>query len=84
MAKFKCLLFAQRLRRVPRQFRWVDPRRVRDGFIQRCDAPAAALYLFLITVGDAQGLSDYGESVDRLRARLHLRSRIEKFAACHD
>ncbi len=65
MAKFKCLLFAQRLRRVPRQFRWVDPRRVRDGFIQRCDAPAAALCLLLITVADAQGLSDYGEPVDR-------------------
>ena len=28
----------------------------------RCDPPAAALYLFLVTVGDAQGLSYYGEA----------------------
>ena len=39
-------------------------------FIDRCDARAAALYLFLITVSDAQGLSYYGEST--LAARLHL------------
>lgn len=52
----------QRLRRVPRQFSWIDQRLVRGGFIERCDPPAAALYLFLVTVGDAQGLSYYGEA----------------------
>ena len=51
----------QRLRRVPRQFSWIDQRLVRAGYIERCDPPAAALYLFLVTVGDAQGLSYYGE-----------------------
>ena len=35
---------------------------VRGGYIERCDPPAAALYLFLVTVGDAQGLSYYGEA----------------------
>ena len=43
---------------------------MRGHFIDRCDARAAALYLFLITVADAQGLSYYGEST--LAARLHL------------
>jgi len=51
----------QRLRSVPRQFSWIDQRLVRGGYIERCDPPAAALYLFLVTVGDAQGLSYYGE-----------------------
>jgi hypothetical protein len=52
----------RRVRRVPRQFSWIDQRLVRGGFITRCDPPAAALYLFLVTVGDAQGLSYYGEA----------------------
>jgi hypothetical protein len=52
----------QRVRRVPSQFSWIDQRLVRGGFIDRCDPPAAALYLFLVTVGDAQGLSYYGEA----------------------
>jgi hypothetical protein len=56
------VLQLERLRRVPRQFSWVDQRLVREGFIDRCDPPAAALYLFLVTVGDAQGLSYYGEA----------------------
>jgi hypothetical protein len=47
---------------VPAQFSWVDQRLVRDGHIEHCDAPALALYLFLVTVGDAQGLSYYGEA----------------------
>lgn len=52
----------QRLRQVPRQFSWIDQRLVREGFIERCDPTAAALYLFLVTVGDAKGLSYYGEA----------------------
>ena len=52
----------QRLRRVPQQFSWIDQRLVRGGYIERCDPLAAALYLFLVTVGDAQGLSYYGEA----------------------
>jgi len=62
MAKLKRVLQPQRLRRVPPRFSWVDQRLVRAGFIERCDPPAAALYLFLVTVADAQGLSYYGEA----------------------
>jgi hypothetical protein len=51
----------QRRRRVPPQFSWVDHRLVRDGHVQGRSAPALALYLFLVAVGDADGLSWYSE-----------------------
>jgi hypothetical protein len=66
----KRVLCAQRLRRVPAQFSWVDQRLVHEGYIERCDVAALALYLFLVTVADAQGLSYYGEAT--LARRLHL------------
>jgi hypothetical protein len=52
----------QRRRRIPPQFSWVDHRLVSDGHIQDCSAPALALYLFLVTVADADGLSWYSEA----------------------
>ncbi|OQW95437.1 MAG: hypothetical protein BWK77_07435 [Verrucomicrobia bacterium A1] len=57
----KRLLDADRRRRVPRQFSWVDQRLVRDGYFGRCTHGALALYLFLVTVCDAEGLSYYAE-----------------------
>ena len=51
----------QRRRRVPPQFSWVDHRLVRDGHIEGRSAAALALYLFLVTVADADGLSWYSE-----------------------
>jgi len=53
----------QRRRRVPPQFSWVDHRLVRDGHVQGRSAPALALYLFLVTVADADGLSWYSEEM---------------------
>lgn len=50
-----------KLRQLPRQFSWVDQRLVREGYIDRLSHPACALYLFLLTVADAQGLSYYAE-----------------------
>ena len=70
MRTVKQLLRPERLRQVPEQFRWVDQALVQRHFIDRCEARAAALYLFLVTVADAQGLSYYGEST--LAARLRL------------
>ena len=55
-------IHAQRIRRIPSQFSWVDHRLVRDRHIECCSHPAAALYLFLITVADQQGLSYYSDS----------------------
>jgi hypothetical protein len=66
----KRVLRPERLRRVPAQFSWVDQRLVREGFVDRCDAQGAALYLFLVTVADAQGLSYYSEASLRRRLRL--------------
>ena len=48
----------------------------RSHFIDQCEARSAALYLFLVTVSDAQGLSYYGAAT--LARRLHLSD--EQFA----
>ena len=66
------MLRPERQRQVPEQFSWVDQGLVQRHFIDRCEARAAALYLFLVTVCDAQGLSYYGELT--LAERLHLSS----------
>lgn len=58
----KRVLRPDRLRRVPPQFSWIDQRLVRDGYLQRCDAQDLALYLMLVTVADARGLSYYGDA----------------------
>jgi hypothetical protein len=50
-----------KLRRVPSQFSWVDQRLVREHVIDHLSHPACALYLFLVTVADAQGLSFYAD-----------------------
>jgi len=70
MKTVKQVLRPERLRQVPEQFSWVDQALVQRHFIDRCEARAAALYLFLVTVCDAQGLSYYGAAT--LAARLHL------------
>lgn len=77
MKPIKQLLRPERLRQVPQQFSWVDQALVQQHFIDRCEARSAALYLFLITVSDAQGLSYYGAST--LARRLRLSD--EQFAA---
>jgi len=67
MAVIKRVLCPRRLRRVPSQFSWIDHRLVRDRHIGRCSHQALALYLFLITVCDGQGLSYWSDaSIARL------------------
>jgi hypothetical protein len=78
----KHLLRPDRLRQVPTGFNWVDHRLVRQNYIERCDCIDLALYLFLVTVSDVEGLSYYSDQAicRRLRiepatlaaARLHL------------
>lgn len=58
----KVPIVSRRIRKVPRHFSWIDHRLVRDRYIENCSHPAAALYLFLVTVGDARGLSYYGDT----------------------
>ena len=57
----KHLLRPQRLRHIPASFSWVDHRLVRHDYLPRADHSAWALYLFLVTVADAQGLSYYSD-----------------------
>lgn len=70
------VICSKRVRRVPAQFSWVDQRLVRDRHLDHLDVYAAALYLFLVTVADTQGLSWYGDastarrlSIDEARLR---------------
>jgi hypothetical protein len=55
---------------VPKQFSWLDHRLVHDRYIEQCSHPAAMLYLFLVTVSDARGLSYYGD--DSIMKRLSM------------
>ena len=66
----KSLVCPDRVRKVPNQFSWVDQRLVRDRHIDRCSHAAAALYLFLVTVADAKGLSYYSDAT--IRERLSM------------
>ncbi len=55
----KRVLCPDRLRRVPQRFSWLDQRLVRDRHLCGVSHSSLALYLFLVTVGDADGLSYY-------------------------
>ena len=57
----KHLLRPQRLRQIPTSFSWLDHRLVRHHHLARADHSAWALYLLLVTVADAQGLSYYSD-----------------------
>jgi len=67
----KHLLRPDRLRRIPPSFSWVDHRLVRHHYLPRADHSAWALYLFLLTVADAQGLSYYSERAIGQHLRMH-------------
>ena len=58
----KRLLNPERLRKVPSQFSWIDHRLVQQNYFTRCDHSAWALYLFLASVADAEGLSYYSDA----------------------
>jgi hypothetical protein len=61
MVTEKRVLCPERVRHVPRGFSWIDHRLVRDGHIGLVRHEAQALYLFLVTVADAEGLSYYSD-----------------------
>lgn len=50
-----------RIRKVPKNFSWLDHRLVRDRHIENLSHSQAALYLFLVCVADDKGLSYYGD-----------------------
>jgi hypothetical protein len=64
------VLRADRLRRPPRSFAWLDHRLRSGGFLARLDADEIALYGFLALAADAQGLSCW--RLDRIERELPL------------
>ena len=73
MTVSKHLVLPHMVRRIPAQFSWIDHRLVRERYIDSLSHGAAALYLFLVTVSDAQGLSYYGD--ESLAKRLGMDKR---------
>ena len=63
-----------RIRSIPEQFSWVDHRLVRDHHIEQLSHEAAALYLFLVTVADSQGMSYYSDASLQQRLALYEQS----------
>ncbi len=63
-----------RIRTIPQQFSWVDHRLVRDHYIEKCGHASAALYLFLVTVADAKGLSYYGDQTIARRLDMNAQT----------
>jgi hypothetical protein len=78
----KRLLVPRRVRRIRDGFSWIDRRFVREGVIDRLSKEEILLYLFLVCVADAEGLSFYSDTrivrtlqippADLLRARQGL------------
>ena len=58
----------RRIRRIPKEgFSWIDRRFVRQGFIEELPRETILLYLFLVSVSDAKGLSFYADpTISRL------------------
>ncbi len=55
----KMVLKPKRIRRIPGRFSWLDQRLVREGHLRNISADASTLYLFLVTVANANGMSWY-------------------------
>ena len=68
----KKILRPERLRQVPAQFGWIDQRLVRENFLRHGEPAAWALYLVLVTVADARGLSYYSEATLSRLLKLDL------------
>lgn len=58
----KQVIHPDRIRKIPKQFSWIDGRLVREGYLDKFKHPDASLYLFLITVSDDKGLSYYSDN----------------------
>ncbi len=62
-----------KVRCVPKQFSWVDHRLVRLGYLRGRSPHSMALYLLLVAVGDADGISWYGD--ERISVELGISQR---------
>ena len=62
----------ERLRQIPSSFSWVDHRLIRHHRLEGHPHGAWALYLFLVTAADAQGLSYYSDATLSRLLKLDL------------
>ncbi len=67
-----------RLRHLPEGFGWIDHRLVRENIIGNYSCEALALYLFLLTVADEDGVSWYSDA--SVSCRLQLAPEAQKSA----
>jgi hypothetical protein len=67
-------ILKQRVRKTPKSFSWVDHRLVRDRYMESCTHEQSALYLFLVCVSDARGLSYYSDKpiMEKLDMDIHI------------
>ena len=79
----KRLVNPERQRQVPAHFSWLDHRLVREHYIEKADVCAWALYLFLVTVADACGLSYYSEASLCRRLQMDAGRLARLLAALH-
>lgn len=66
----KAPICRERIRRIKPGFGWVDHHLVRDRITQELTPTAMALYLFLICVSDADGVSYWSDTGVAERLRL--------------
>lgn len=67
-------ILKQRIRKTPTSFSWVDHRLVKNKYIESCTHAQSALYLFLVCVSDARGLSYYSDKsiMKKLDMDVHI------------
>jgi len=87
----KKLLRPDRLRHLPSQFSWIDQHLIRHRHLHGCEHSAWALYLFLTTVADAQGLSYYSDAstmrlvkLDPVQLRAARQQLIQAQLLCYE
>ena len=77
----KNLICRSRQRKLPKYYNWLDHKLVHQGYLKKLSANTCAFYLFLLTVGDRDGMSYYsdkaiaqhlGSDIDIARARVEL------------
>ena len=62
----------ERVRRINGGFGWVDHRLVQDRYVDECSHLGLALYLFLVTVSNADGVSYWGERAVSERLKVGM------------
>jgi hypothetical protein len=68
----KEVVMKNRIRKIPKSFSWVDHRLVRQRYIESCSHEQSALYLFLVCVADARGLSYYADKSIMKQLNMNL------------